>query len=50
MVSQEAKGGNLSDILGVSLASYVNDEGRCWLNQVKNKKNLWPTRETNNTH
>jgi hypothetical protein len=23
----------------------MNDEGQCWLNQVKNEKNLWPTRE-----
>jgi hypothetical protein len=23
----------------------VNDEGRCWPNQVKNGKNIWPTRE-----
>jgi len=44
-VNLEAKGGNLLDLSGISLASYVNDKGRCWLNQIKNEKNLWPTRE-----
>jgi hypothetical protein len=44
-VSWEEKVGNLLDLPGVALASYVNDEGRCWPNQVKNGKNIWPTRE-----
>jgi hypothetical protein len=45
MVSYEAKVGNLPNLSGVALASYVNGEGRCWLNQIKNGKNLCPTRE-----
>jgi hypothetical protein len=44
-VSSEGKGDNLPDLLGVAPASYMNDEVRCWLKQVKNVKNIWPTRE-----
>ena len=44
-MSYEAKVGNLLDLSGVALTSYVNDEGQCWQNQVKNEKNLWPDRE-----
>jgi hypothetical protein len=50
MVSQEEKGDNLPNLSKVSLSSYMNDEGRCWPHQINNETNLWPTRETNNTH
>jgi hypothetical protein len=49
-VNWEAQGRNLMDLPEVVLVSYVNDEGRFWPHQIKNEINLWPTRETRNTH